>query len=347
MADPAIMTYGVLVNAEYPHHDLMRYARRSEDLGLDALWYGDEKFYREVYTGLAACALATSRIRLGPGVTEPYTRHPALTALAVASLDELSGGRAVLGYGAGRVGFPQMGIALERPAVRLREAIEVIRRLWAGERFSFKGETITWSDAALQFPTRAGIPIYLAADKPHTLRLAGEVADGVIVAHCASPLILQPKLEFVRQGQTKAGRAAGPAVLARLDVSLSRHRENAIYQGRLRLARYLWSQYPSIGYLEPHGLALPSELDRRLRNAGPFVRTQDRAAFLPFADAIPAELMMPIACAGTPEDVATQLRGVFGAGADGVMAYLQIPPGETMESVLDLYAEVVGMLRPA
>ncbi len=347
MADPATVTYGVLVNAEYPHHDLMRYARRSEDLGLDAFWYGDEKFYRAVYTGLAACALATSRIRLGPGVTEPYTRHPALTALAVASLDELSGGRAVLGYGAGRVGFPQMGIALERSAVRLREAIHIIRRLWAGERFSFKGETVTWSDAALQFPTRAGIPIYLAADGPHTLRLAGEVADGVIVAHCASPLILRPKLELVRQGQARAGRSTGPDVLARLDVSLSRDRENAIYQGRLRLARYLWSQYPKIGYLAPHGLSLPPELDRRLRAAGPFVRTQDRAAFLPFADAIPAELVTPIACAGTPEDVATQLRAVFDAGAGGVMAYLQVAPGETMESVLDLYAEVVRMLRSA
>lgn len=347
MAEAATVTYGVLVNAEYPHHDLMRYARRSEELGLDAFWYADEKFYRETYTGLAACALATSRITLGTAVTEPYTRHPALTALAVASLDELSGGRAVLGYGAGRVGFPQMGIALERPAVRLREAIHVIRRLWAGERFSFKGEAITWSDAALQFPTRAGIPVYLAADGPHTLRLAGEVADGVIVAHCASPLILRPKVKLVQQGWAKAGRSSGPEVLARLDVSLSRDHKAAIYQGRLRLARYLWSQYPSIGYLEPHGLALPAELDRLLRAAGPFVRTQDRAAFLPFADAIPAELVTPIACAGTPEEVAEQLRSVLGAGADGVMAYLQIPPGETMESVLDLYAEVVGMLRSA
>lgn len=345
MADPVALTYGVLLNAEHAHRDLMRYARRTEELGLDALWYADEKFYRETYTGLAACALATSRIALGTGVTEPYTRHPALTALAVASLDELSGGRAVLGYGAGRVGFPQMGVALERPAVRLREAIEVIRRLWAGERFTFEGEVITWRDAALQFPTRAGIPIYLAADGPQTLRLAGAIADGVILAHCASPLILRPKLDFVEQGRAKARRAAGPEVLARLDVSLSRDRDAAVYQGRLRLARYLWSQYPNIGYLQTHGLSLPAELDRRLREAGPFVRTQERAAFLPFADAIPDELVAPIACAGTPEDVAGQLRAVLDAGAHGVMAYLQIPPGETMDSVIDLYAATVALLR--
>lgn len=347
MADPVTLTYGVLINAEYPHKDLMRYAALSEELGFDAFWYADEKFYRETYTGLAACALATSRIALGTGVTEPYTRHPALTALAIASLDELSGGRAVLGLGAGRVGFPQMGIALERPAVRLREAMAVIRRLWAGERFTFAGEIIAWNDAQLQFPARAGIPIYLAADGPHTLRLAGEVADGVIIPHCASPLILRSKLDLVQQGRAKTGRPSGPEVLARLDVSLSRDRENALYQGRLRIARFLWSQYPKIGYLETHGLTLPAELDRRFREAGPFQRTQERAAFLPFADAIPAELVLPIACAGTPEDVAGQLRAVLAAGADGVMAYLQIPPGETMESVLALYAEAVGMLRAA
>lgn len=345
MADQVTVRYGVLVNAEYPHSELMRYARRSEELGFDAFWYADEKFYRETYTGLAACALATSRIVLGTGVTEPYTRHPALTALAVASLDELSGGRAVLGYGAGRVGFPQMGITMGRPALRLRESITVIRRLWAGERFSFEGQTITWNDAQLQFPTRAGIPIYLAADGPHTLRLAGEVADGVIVPHCASPLILAPKLEFIRQGATRAGRGAGPEVIARLDVSLSRDRSAAQYQGRLRLARFLWSQYPNIAYLQTHGLTLPPELDRRLQAAGPFQRTQERAALLPFVDAIPTELVFPIACAGTPEDVAEQLRRVFAAGADGVMAYLQIAPGETMDSALELYAATVGAVR--
>jgi alkanesulfonate monooxygenase SsuD/methylene tetrahydromethanopterin reductase-like flavin-dependent oxidoreductase (luciferase family) len=238
-----------------------------------------------------------------------------------------------------------MGIAMERPALRLRESTQVIRRLWAGERFSFKGETITWNDAQLQFPARAGIPIYLAADSPRTLSLAGEVADGVIVPHCASPSILKPKLEHVRHGAAKSGRRAGPEVIARLDVSLSRDRDAALYQGRLRLARFLWSQYPAIGYLEIHGLSLPAELERRLREAGPFQRTQERAAFLPFADAIPGELVFPIACAGTPEDVAEQLRRVFAAGADGVMAYLQIAPGETMDSALELYAATVGLLR--
>ncbi len=104
---------GVLLNAEHEHQRLIAYARRAEELGFQTLWYADERFYREPYVGLAACALATSRIRLGPAVTDPYTRHPALTAAAIASLDELSGGRAVLGYWAGLSGFHNLGIQLQ------------------------------------------------------------------------------------------------------------------------------------------------------------------------------------------------------------------------------------------
>lgn len=186
--------FSVLLNAEHEHRQLMWYAWLVEELGFQTLWYADERFYRETYTGLAACAVTTSRLLLGTGVTDPFTRHPALTAAAIASLDELSEGRAILGLGAGISGYHNLGIKLERPARRLREAILVIRRLLAGERVTLEGETILIRNAALKFPARSAIPIVLAADGPLVLRLAGEVADGVMVAHCASPLILRGKL---------------------------------------------------------------------------------------------------------------------------------------------------------
>src|SRR5512141_1737625 len=103
----------MLLNAEYPHRLLMAVARHIENVGLGTLWYGDERFYYETYTGLAAAALQTATIRLGPAVSDPYTRHPAITAAAMASIDELSQGRAVLGYGVGASGFEILGI---RPA---------------------------------------------------------------------------------------------------------------------------------------------------------------------------------------------------------------------------------------
>jgi 5,10-methylenetetrahydromethanopterin reductase len=331
----------VLLNAEHEHRDLVALAHKVEELGLDGLWYADERFYREVYTGLAACAIATSRIRLGPGVTDPYTRHPALTALAIASLDELSVGRAVLGYGAGVSGFSNMGIDRKRPAIALRDGILIIRGLLAGGPFTYEGEMLSLRNARVEFPTRSDLPISVAANSPHTLALAGELGDGVIISSCASPLILEHYLQDVRRGQHRSERRAGPRIVARLNVSISPNRAAAMRQAKIFLARHLWMQYPDIPYLAMCGLRLPDELDGLLRDAGPFRRTWDLAAFRPFADRIPDQLVFPISLAGSPEEVAEQARSVVEGGVDEIMAYLLVPDGETMGSVLAHYAQAV------
>src|SRR2546425_10316476 len=111
----------------------------AEATGYDDLWLADERFFREAYACLTLCALRTRRVRLGPCVTDPYTRHPALTAMAIATLDEISGGRAALGIGAGVSGFRELGVDPARSAVAVREAVELIRRLLAGETVTAKG----------------------------------------------------------------------------------------------------------------------------------------------------------------------------------------------------------------
>ena len=97
---------------------LVERARLAEASGFDAVWLADERFYRDVYTSLAPVALATSRVQLGPCVTDPFARHPALTAMAIATLDEVSRGRAVLGIGAGVSGFAELGIQPHKPRAR-------------------------------------------------------------------------------------------------------------------------------------------------------------------------------------------------------------------------------------
>src|SRR5450759_3435853 len=96
---------GLLLNAEYPIHELIETAKLGESLGYDQLWYTDVRFQRDCFVGLAALATNTQRILLGPGVTDPYSRHPVQTAATIASLDELSNGRALLGLGIGGAGF--------------------------------------------------------------------------------------------------------------------------------------------------------------------------------------------------------------------------------------------------
>lgn len=332
--------FGVLLNAEFPHRELMAYARLADDLGFGSLWYADERFYRETYTGLAACALSTQRIRLGTGVTDPFTRHPAITAAAIASLDDLSEGRAILGYGAGLSGYHNLGIRLVRPARRMREAVRMIRGLWAGETVTVEGETIVLRNARMKFPTRADIPISLAADGPIMLRLAGELGDSVITAHCAGTVLMSGKAETVREGAARAGRLT-PPIIARLDMTIANDGDAAVEYAKLRIGRVLWSRYPdNLQYIADNGLTMPAELDRRLREAGPFPTGQfNLEAFRFLQDAIPSELVHLTALAGSPEQVAEQMDRTFAAGAAEIMVFPLLMPGETVENALRLFAD--------
>jgi 5,10-methylenetetrahydromethanopterin reductase len=334
---------GILLNSEHPHEVLMDTARLIEQVGLSTLWYGDERFYYETLTGLAAAALATSRVRLGPAVSDPYTRHPAITAAGMASLDELSRGRAVLGYGAGASGFEILGITASRPVATLKEAVDIIRRLWRGEHVTSDGPEIRISDGYLKVPARE-MPIYIAADGPRLLRLAGAIADAVITSHCASPRILAPRLEEIARGVSDQRRPTSPAVVARVDVSIARDRTAAFEVAKVRIGRYLWARYPTIPYLAQHGLTLPPELERRLQAAGPFRRTHEVEFFRPFADAIPDEFVPPLVLVGTPVDVGVQLRDLFAAGANEVMAYPITSDGDPRDSIR-LLAEAASLVQ--
>src|SRR6266487_6727777 len=122
---------GLLLLPTYDPDRLAALAELAEGTGYDDLWLADERFFREVYASLTLCALRTRRIRLGPCVTDPYSRHPALTAMAIATLDEIASGRAILGIGAGVSGLRELGIDGSRSATAMREAIGLIRRLLA------------------------------------------------------------------------------------------------------------------------------------------------------------------------------------------------------------------------
>src|SRR5262249_2624994 len=146
------------------------------------------------------------RIKLGPCVTDPYSRHPSMTAMAIATVDEISRGRAVLGIGAGVSGFREMGVARARPGLAIREAVEVIRPRLAGERVTYHGDIVRIEDGKLDFrPARANVPIYVASQHPVGCRAAGRVADGAIMQGC----VAEPLVTFFRDTVHGAARAAG------------------------------------------------------------------------------------------------------------------------------------------
>ena len=183
-------------------------AKLAEQLGFEHVVHADQRFNgeKDVFVTLSADALSTSSIKLGPCVSDPYSRIPAMLAVAIASLDELSGGRAVLALGAGGSGLAQMHIERKHVNQALRESIVQIRALFAGGVVNHDGKLFQLSNAQLKFGVRADIPILVASRSPLNLELAGEIADGAIIATYVSSAQLTFAIERVKAGAAKAGR---------------------------------------------------------------------------------------------------------------------------------------------
>ena len=143
------MQYGVLVQAVDPPADFVVLAQRAEQLGFDYLWVADSSLHgRDVYSYLTLAALDTTRIQLGTGVTHPLTRHPAINVNSIATIHEISGGRAVLGIGAGDRPVLELGL---KPGKRqsIEQMVTLSRRLLAGETVTFQGATFETNEARL------------------------------------------------------------------------------------------------------------------------------------------------------------------------------------------------------
>lgn len=183
----------------------MELARLAESLGYERCWVYDEGLAAsDVYVAMTAIAVATESLTIGPGITNPYTRHAGATAGAIASLDEVSGGRAFLGIGAGgSLTLDPLSIARERPLTAVRETIDACRRLFAGDTVSVEGAHVRLSEASL-LNVRPSTEIWLAGRGPRMLELGGAACDGVLV-----DFIYKPHLGAAVERIRRAGRAAG------------------------------------------------------------------------------------------------------------------------------------------
>jgi 5,10-methylenetetrahydromethanopterin reductase len=204
-----MVTFGMGMAPVEPLSKVVATAKLAEELGFGFIGHADQRFNgeKDAFVALTADAVATTSIRLGPCVSDPYTRLPAMLAVAIASLDELSGGRAVLALGAGGSGFTEMHLERSQPNRALRECIEIVRSLLAGESVTFDGRLFKLTDAKLRFDVRPDIPIYLATRSPMNLELAGELADGAIIATYVAKPQLEFAIERIRAGAEKAGRS--------------------------------------------------------------------------------------------------------------------------------------------
>ncbi|NPB00009.1 MAG: 5,10-methylenetetrahydromethanopterin reductase [Crenarchaeota archaeon] len=178
----------------------------SESLGLDSIWVTDHYYNKNAYIILTLISQRTSRVLLGIGVTNPYVVHPAWTAGAAATLQEACNGRFVLGIGAGdKTTLESIGIERKKALKAVRECIEIIRKLLNCETVTYDGEIFKIKNARLNIKTSIRVPIYVGAQAPKMLQLAGEIADGVII-NSSDPDMVREAIRNVEIGAEKANR---------------------------------------------------------------------------------------------------------------------------------------------
>ena len=331
------MKFDVGILASQPLPVLVRQVQLAESLGFDTAWIADTHLVcRELWVTLAACAAGTSRIRLGPGIAVPHTRHVSVTASAIATLHELAEGRVVIGIGTGGSAAETMGLSVGKVAriATLESMAQALRRLLGRESIRLDNGT----DARLAWLERApAIPLYLAGSGPRMLDAAGRLGDGAIMYAGVAPGVVEAALGCVKAGARSAGRAPEELDVAIwAPTSVAPDRALARDHVRGRVASALRHAFPVAWSPEDQA-----------------VIAQVRAAYDSYQHASAASkhrLLVTdrfvdlMALAGRPEEVREQVLAIMGVGGVGRIILLPQVPGQDFverEDVLRLFAEQV------
>ena len=316
---------------DVPVARLIDRARLAEANGYSAVWVSNERFYREVYTCLGQIASHTSKVRVGPSVTDPYARHPALTAMAMATIDEISSGRAILGIGAGISGFVELRIERRKPARAMREAIAVIRALLRGETVDFQGDVIALDHARLSFSPRRVMPVCVASNGVMGQRMAAEVADGIIVNACASIAEVHALRAAVDEAARRVGRDPREVkIVARLNTCAA-DGQVARDAVRLSVARYLGGSLVHLRTIVAQGLALPAEAVAQVAVA-PY--SAGVTPYLPLLPLITDRHVDALSLAGTVDEVTAHAVALRDAGVDAIIARPTAPDADMIDETI-------------
>jgi 5,10-methylenetetrahydromethanopterin reductase len=314
-AVPIPVHVGVLPNR--PIEEIAELAQRAEELGFAGLWVADsQSIFRDAFCALTLCAARTRRLKLATGVTNPVTRHPATLACSFATLDEVSGGRAVLGIGIGESAVETLSLRPARIA-RLEQTALALRGLMAGEE-------VEWDGARIRMTWRARpVPIVFASSGPRSLETAGRVADGVLFQVGAVPAMVSYALDHVERG------AAGRAVrrYMRLACSVDHDREAA----RSWAAGYVAAAAGTVFRSAPAELlddALLADI-RALKERYDYYEHTSSAA--PHAELVSDRILDAIAIAGVPEEAVPRFRELIARGVDEFVLTITTPrPEDTL-----------------
>lgn len=281
-----------------------KFVAELEAEGVGRVWVIDSQLaMKDVYTGLVLAALNTTWLDLGTGVTNAVTRHPTITANAIAALAEVSHGRAALGLGAGDSALYGLGMKPQKVA-EVEEAIDFFQAVFGGEEGALEGRRYRVPHAA------ATVPVYLAVSQQRMCELAGRKADGAIVMGPAQPDMVRQQVAWIETGLAAAGRLRSDfdiSFVATMSPEVDDVRSWASTQARLLT----------------HYKELPPSLspfrDEIQRSADTYDYAEHLSTRAGHSAAVSDELTRTLAVVGTPDECVARLRGLWSTGVDTLM----------------------------
>lgn len=338
------MRFGVSFGALYgPAAEAACLGAEAEAGGFDTLWVPDSPMlYRDPYATLALLARDTRRVRLGTLATNPLTRHPAVTANAILTIHELSGGRALLGIATGDSAVRRIGVRPVRLA-DLEQAVAELRELLAGRAVPYAGGRF-----GIRFADRPGPPIYVVATGLGAAELAGRVADGVVLNVGVHPAVLGAARERLAAGARAAGRKAEAIpVVAFFFCAIADDPATAREQLKPSVS-WFCQRFPALCELagRPIDGGLREALARFEADYARYdlVHSDQWAQAVRDAGFLPGDYVDAFALGGRPADVVAQLRAIRGLGFDEV-AIRPPSPEDWRPTVRAFMAEVIPALR--
>jgi 5,10-methylenetetrahydromethanopterin reductase len=320
---------------KHPLRDGIDHVRYAEERGFEAIWQAESRLVREATVPMAAFAASTSRIKVGSGVVNNWTRNVGLMAATFVTLDDLAPGRVMLGIGAWWEPLAsKVGVDRRKPLTAMREYVEVVRRLIAMQNVTFHGEFVDVEDIEIDIVhgdrSPRNVPIYIGATGMQMMELAGEIGDGVLLNYLVGSRYNATAMEHLATGAARAGRRVEDLDRPQLVVcSLDRDRETALDRARELVTQYL-GQQPHIMKASGVDQSLLEEIGKVLTwPAGP---EEIRKAMGLVSD----DVVQMITASGTPDECRAKVREYVDAGCTCPILY---PLGDDVRAMIDAFAE--------
>ncbi|HWO00411.1 MAG TPA: LLM class flavin-dependent oxidoreductase [Blastocatellia bacterium] len=318
---------------KHPLREAIEYVRYAEARGFEAVWQAESRLVRDAIVPMAAFAATTERIKIGSGVINNWTRNAALIAATFSTLDDLAPGRILCGLGVWWEPLAtKVGVSRRKPVQAMRETVEVVRRLLAMEKVSFKGEFVNVEDIEIDIVhgdrSPKNVPIYIGATGMKMMELSGEVADGVLLNYLVSPAYNREAMEHLRAGADKARRKVDEIDRPQLIVcSLDRNRSRALDGARELVTQYL-GQQPHIMKASGVSQDLLDEIGRVL--TWPAEEHQIREAM----KLVPDDVVQLITASGTADECRKKVHEYIEAGCTCPVLY---PLGDDVRAMIDAF----------